>query len=285
MNDSFFIININACAFENNWPVAVIAYHTGDDYETVEGNERIDYYGISGFPTVKFDGVVEFVGGSGSESMYDNYLPIVQNRLSIPAAASIEFQSMSIIESTLNVTVLIESGSPIVSDDIVLHATLTESHIPESWQGLDELNFVERTMYGGSSGTSIDLSDQMAWVTITIELDPAWVRSNSELVVFVQNMDSKEIYNGNKVDMITVSVEETEKWVGVYPNPAKDYITISNCDEAVVNIYTIQGQKVLTEDIHTQNTQINVSQLEFGMYVLELVVDDKRFTEKILINR
>lgn len=270
---------------ENNWPVAVVAYHNGDDYETVESAERIDYYGISGYPTVQFDGIVSYVGGSGSESMYDQYLPIVQNRLSIPAAASIEFQSMSIIENTMNVTVLIESGSPIVSDDIVLHAVLTESHIPESWQGQDELNFVERTMFGGSSGTSIDLSDQSALVTITIELDPAWVKSNSELVVFVQNMNNREIYNGNKIDMITVSVEEIEKWVGVYPNPAKDYITISNCEEAIVNIYTLQGQKVLTENISAKSAQINVSRLEFGMYVLELVMDGKRFTEKILINR
>ena len=270
---------------ENNWPVAVIAYHTGDDYETVEGNERIDYYGISGFPTVQFDGVVAFVGGSGSESMYETYLPIVQNRLSIPAAASIIFQGMSITGNTMNVSVLIESGSPIASDDIVLHAALTESNISESWQGLDELNFVERTMYEGSAGTPIDLSDQVAEVTISLELDPAWISSNCELVVFVQNMDSKEIYNGNKVDLITVSIDETEKWVYVYPNPAKDYITISNCDKAIVNMYTIAGQKVLTENINTQNAQINVSQLELGMYIIELVVDDKKFTEKILINR
>ncbi len=270
---------------ENNWPVAVIAYHTGDDYETVESRERIDFYGISGFPTVQFDGIVSLVGGSGSESMYDVYLPIVQERLTVPAAASITFKAMSIVGNTMSVTVLIESGSPIVSDDIVLQAALTESHIPENWQGQDELNFVERTMHGGSSGTSIDLSDQMAWVTITIELDPSWVRSNSELVVFVQNMENKEIYNGNKIDMITVSVDEIEKWVGVYPNPASDYITISECDKAEVNIYNLQGQKVLTENIPAKSAQINVSQLEIGMYVLEIVIDGERFTEKILINR
>lgn len=270
---------------ENNWPVAVVAYHRSDDYETEEGVERIDYYGISGYPTVIFDGVESFVGSDGSDNMYNAYLPIVQGRLAIPAAASIEFMGMSITENTMHVSVLIESGSPIIGDNIVLQAILTESHIPENWQGLDELNFVERTMFQGSTGASIDLSDQTETVYINLELDPTWVRGNSELVVFVQNLDNKQIYNGNKVDLLTVSVDEKEKWVGVYPNPARDYITISNCGNAEINIYTIQGQKVLTENISGQSVNIDVSKLKFGMHVLEIVIDGKRFTEKILINR
>lgn len=269
---------------ENNWPVAVVAYHRSDNYETEEGVERINYYEISGYPTVIFDGTDYFVGSDGSDNMYDAYLPIVQQHLNIPAAASISFTSMSITENTMNVVVFVESGSPIISDNIVLQAILTESHIPESWQGLDEVNFVERTMYQGSQGTPIDLSNQTAWVTVSIDLDPAWVKSNSELVVFVQNLDNQQIYNGNKVDLITVSIKEKEKWVGVYPNPASSFITISNCDDAEINMYTIQGQKVLTENISGQTAKIDVSGLNFGMHILEIVIDGKRFTEKILIN-
>lgn len=268
---------------ENNWPVAVIAYHNGDDYETVEGIERLSFYDVGGYPTVIFDGVESIAGGSSSESMYESYLPVVQDRLSIPAAVSIVFYAMSITENTLSVTVLLESGSPILGDNIVLQAALTESHIPESWQGQDELNFVERTMLQGSTGASIDLSDQTEWVIINLDLNPAWVRTNSELVVFVQNLDTKEIYNGNKVDLITVSIKENEKWVGIYPNPARNFITISNCGDAEVNIYTVQGQKVLTKNISGQSAKLDVSKLKFGMHVLEIIIDGKRYTEKILI--
>lgn len=268
---------------ENNWPVAVIAYHNGDDYETEEGIERLSFYEVAGYPTVIFDGVESIAGGSSSESMYESYLPVVQDRLSIPAAASIEFYAMSIIENTLSVTVFIESGSPISGDNIVLQAVLTESHIPESWQGQDELNFVERTMLQGSTGASIDLSDQTEWVIINLDLNPAWIKTNSELVVFVQNLDTKEIYNGNKVDLITVSIKENEKWIGIYPNPARDFITISNCGDAEVNIYTVQGQKVLTKNISGQSAKLDVSKLKSGMHVLEIIIDGKRYTEKILI--
>lgn len=73
---------------------------------------------------------------------------------------------------------------------------------------------------------------------------------NSELVVFVQNLESKEIYNGNKIHLLSVSVNEVSKWVAVYPNPATDYINISNCGDSDLNIYNLQGQQVLSQRIY-----------------------------------
>jgi len=268
---------------QNNWPVAVIAYHKSDDFETTEGIERIDYYGINGYPTVIFDGVETVVGGNPEASMYSAYVPVVQSRLNILAPASIEFKWMSITDNTMHVHLLIESGSPILSDSIVLQGVLTESHIPKNWGGMTELNYVERNMFNGSGGKPIDLSDQVEELTVNIDLDPNWVRQNCELVVFVQNLGNKEIYNGNKIDLITVSVDENEKWVGIYPNPAQDYLTISNCEHSIINIYSLQGTKLLTENITSQQMQINVSKLIPGFYVIEIVVDNNRYTKKLMI--
>lgn len=270
---------------QNNWPVAVVAYHSGDNYETVEGRNRIDFYGIGGYPTVQFDGIESVVGGSATESMYDYYLPIVQERLAIPAAVSIEFEDMFFSGNTLHVSMNLASGSPIMGNEIFLLAALAESNIPESWQGFDELDFVERAMYQGADGQNIDLSEQSEHVVVTIDLDPEWVMENSELVVFVQNFDNNEIYNGNKLSLLTVSVNEMNKWVAVYPNPACDFITISNGEASEVNLYNIQGQKVLSENIPAQFAQMDVSSLEIGVYVLEMLVDGKKYTQKILINR
>ena len=268
---------------QNNWPVAVVAYHKSDDFETTESVERINYYGIDGYPTVIFDGVETVVGGQPEGSMYESYVPFVESRLNILAPASIEFTWMSITDNTMHVHLLIQSGSPILSDSIVLQGILTESHIPKNWGGLTELNYVERSMFNGSDGKPIDLSDQVEELTVNIDLDPNWVRQNCELVVFVQNLGNKEIYNGNKIDLITVSVDENEKWVGVYPNPAQDYLTISNCENSIVNIYSLQGTKLLTENITSQQMQIDVSKLIPGFYVIELIVDNNRYTKKLMI--
>ncbi|NOR86936.1 MAG: T9SS type A sorting domain-containing protein [Bacteroidales bacterium] len=267
---------------QNGWPVAVVAYHGSDAYETIEGRDRLDYYEMDGFPTVNFDGIVSYAGGSGSESLYDTYLPIVQERLSIPAAASIDIDEVFIYEGHLHATISITSGSPIVGDQIVLQSVFTESHIPESWQGMDELDYVERNMYQGAGGVILDLSDQTEEVNISIAIDPSWLTENGELVVFIQNLDDQEIYNGNKIDLIMVAVDNIERWVAVYPNPTTDYFTIKDCATAEINLYSMQGQKVLTENIVSNNAQIDVSSLEFGTYLLEIIIDGKRFSKKVL---
>ncbi|NPD44643.1 T9SS-dependent choice-of-anchor J family protein [Lentimicrobium sp. S6] len=269
---------------ENAWPVAVIAYHSGDEYETTQGRERLDYYEVSGYPTVVFDGVEQFVGGSASQSMYDNYLPIVQDRLSIPAAVSVEIEDIIFSGDVLIANISMESGSPLEGDQIALIAVLAESHIPESWQGFDELDFVERSIYNGAMGVQLDLSDQVEEKQININLDPSWVVDNSELVVFVQNLESREIYNGNKIDLMAVSINEVSKWVAIYPNPASDFISISNCGDADINIYNLQGQQVLSQRINGDFDRINVSGLDFGMYTIEFILEGEKFTKKIMIN-
>lgn len=270
---------------ENGWPVAVVAYHSGDDYETIEGRGRLDYYDVGGYPTVYFDGLESFVGGSATESMYDYFLPIVQDRLSIPAAVSVEIESIVFEEGHLKATIHMESGSPLENDPIALLAILAESHIPESWQNLDELNFVERGIYGGADGILLDLSDQVDTKVIDIPLDESWVMDNSELVVFVQNLATTEIYNGNKIELLMVSTQEVDHWVAVYPNPAKDYLYISNGGLAEATLYNMQGQAVLNALINGQNERIDVSGLNFGVYMLELKIQGEKFTKKILINR
>jgi len=268
---------------ENGWPVAVMAYHNGDAYEIPEGLERIAFYGIDGYPTVVFDGTTVFVGGSATESLYENYLPVIQERLSVPAAISLDIDNAYTQGDVLHVDISITSDSPILGENISLLSTLSESHIPENWQGFTEVNFVSRTMYNGAEGTNIDMSDQEENVHISMTLDPSWVTENSELIVFAQDLDSKEIYNGNKIDLLMVTVNDIEKWVAIYPNPATDYITISGCEKAEISLYNIQGQEMINDVISNDNTRINVSDLQFGIYLLELKMDGKKFSKKIMI--
>ena len=36
---------------ENGFDVAVIEYHSGDEYQTTQSQARVNYYNITGFPT------------------------------------------------------------------------------------------------------------------------------------------------------------------------------------------------------------------------------------------
>ena len=184
----------------NGYNMGPVAYHSGDPYETVEGLSRIDdYYGIEGFPTVIFDGVEGFIGGSATESMYDSYLPLVEARMAIPTPITVELINVAFDGSVFTADVVCEAVSAIASDDLVMHAVLTENHIDEAWVTMYELNEVERLMFNGADGTPIDLiNNTTQTVSISFTLDGTWIPQLCDVVVFVQDVSSHEIFNGDK---------------------------------------------------------------------------------------
>jgi hypothetical protein len=188
---------------ENGHDVAVIEYHNGDSYVTTSGTNRLSYYNISNYPTAKFDGVETVAGGSSSNSMYSSYLPYYEARKAIPSAYTIEVTGTQSGFIDYEIEVTMEKVADDDNSNIKLHAAVTESHIEEYWQGMDELNFVERLMAPGSSGTNIDFSDENPQtVTLNFSLDEDWVVENTELVVFLQNNSSKEVLQGKKISLI-----------------------------------------------------------------------------------
>ncbi|MCG8451742.1 MAG: T9SS type A sorting domain-containing protein, partial [Spirochaetales bacterium] len=116
-----------------------------------------------------------------------------------PTAVTINIENAAYDGTTFTADVVMEAVATVIYENTVMHAVLTESHIPEEWQGLDELNDVARNMYNGSAGTTVDLINNTT-VTIPIEftLDTSWIAPYCKVIVFVQDNDTKEILNGNK---------------------------------------------------------------------------------------
>jgi len=70
-----------------------------------------------------------------------------------------------------------------------------------------------------------------------------------------------------------------------YPNPAQSEISIS-CQNFTtineVNIYIHIGQKILTEN--SIDNAISVSSLKQGLYIVELVSDNSKIRDKLIIS-
>ena len=181
--------------------VAPIKYHSGDDYQNTASTHRISYYNISGFPTAVFDGLSSVVGGSGSQSMYSSYLPHVNQRNNIPSSFTLSL-SGSVIGNTYSVTIEAVKVAVYSHNQLKLHLVLTESHIPEYWQGQTELNNVERMMIPDHLGTSLDFSSQSQHsVNLSFTLSDSYEVANCELVCFLQNPNTKEIAQGTKIPL------------------------------------------------------------------------------------
>ncbi|MDD4747081.1 MAG: T9SS type A sorting domain-containing protein [Salinivirgaceae bacterium] len=186
---------------ENDLLIGAIAYHSGStpaSLNTTEGAARIDYYNVDGFPTVRIDGVEEVVGGgAASSSMYSSYLPIYQSRLAVYTPVTIELQDVEINGNTITANVVVTAVATIEATDLVLHVALTESHIAKNWQGMSEVNHVERAMFNGAAGTSIDLSSPQT-IPVSFTVGSTWNAETLELVALVQSSSSMNIFNAAK---------------------------------------------------------------------------------------
>ncbi len=187
----------------NGHDVAIIENHNGDDYTNSASNARNSYYGISGYPTALFDGGSAYVGGSAGTSMYPQYLPRYNQKIAIPSSFSIDIQGSSSGLIDFNVDVIIEMVDPYAGSDIRLHCVVTESEIPEFWQGQSILNFVQRLMLPNHNGIQLDFSGgDVIEQNYNFSLDPSWVTEHCEIVIFLQEYGSKQILNAGKKELI-----------------------------------------------------------------------------------
>jgi hypothetical protein len=196
----------------NGHSVAVVEHHNGDPFTNSYSDARNAYYGITGFPTAVFDGVEYFVGGSNTQSMYQNYLPIYEGRKALMSAFSVDIFGD---HSGQNYSVLVKlnkiAAIPPTWNNLVVHLTVTETDIPFTWQGQTEVDYCQRLMVPNENGTAIDLiNNSSVDVPLSFSLDPSWVTDKCQLAAFIQNLDTKEILQGDKVwitDLTPVPVE------------------------------------------------------------------------------
>ena len=74
--------------------------------------------------------------------------------------------------------------------------------------------------------------------------------------------------------LVDTSVEDVESSrLMVYPNPARDMITIQGIPMRQVEVFNLIGQRVLKETCHGSAIPLDVASLAAGVYVLR-VIDD-----------
>lgn len=75
------------------------------------------------------------------------------------------------------------------------------------------------------------------------------------------------------------------EYMAIYPNPAKDMVTIKNAENASITIYDILGKRVLSRKNISQVEQFNVSQLKTGTYFVSVEKDNQKSVGKLIISK
>lgn len=263
--------------------VAVIEYHNGDAFANTASNYRNSYYNVPGYPTAHFDGVLEYVGGSATQSMYNNYLPLYNQRIAIPCdyTASIFGQNNGL---TYDVTVVIDLHSGTPPANLTAHLVLTESEIQYNWQNQTELNYVCRAMYPNHFGTAVDFAGgNQVIITYNFTIDANWNTQHVELVSFLQDESSKEILQGTMVPIENIIPFQATAAFSCSNTEPCETTSVDFYDESMGQLvswnWTFEGGNPATSTEENPTVTYNTP----GIYDVQLIVADANISDTLLL--
>lgn len=263
----------------NGLNVGVIEYHYNDDYATDESTDRLsNYYNVLGYPTTFFDGVLDYAGGSSTESVYDEFYPRYLIRSEIPSLFVLEAYHYHLIDNTheLNINIEMVDEYPFPEHQLVVHAVVTESHIEEEWGGgvMDELNYVCRDMIPDQHGTVLALdANNTQNLTLDFAIPEDYNTDHLEVIVFVQDNNTKEVLQGtiSHMSITDVNHEQTLDKVNIYPNPAHSKLNISNARNCQVFISDMTGKVNKYFSIKDDFSTHSITDLKDGIYLIKVI--------------
>ena len=155
----------------------------------------------------------------------------------------------------------------------------------------------------GVSGTIISSpqpSDHYTY-NFTSTISPYWNESHIELVAFVSyynsNSTKRDILNvmDKKMTDLAVSTNEisdNSKISNIYPNPTNNNtyldVNLNKQSNVIINVKNLLGKNVYTyNNLISGNNHImlETSDLANGVYLVEINIDNKRTTQKLIISK
>jgi ligand-binding sensor domain-containing protein len=134
-------------------------------------------------------------------------------------------------------------------------------------------------------GTGISKFDGTNWTTYTTEdgLADNWVTS---IAIDAQN----NIWFGTDGGVSKLSFKPTginpviqKNSLQIYPNPVQNILQVDLSGKTgLLEIHDISGKSVLQKQIIDNNTSIDVSGLDNGIYIIKVLSDNQIFTSKIV---
>lgn len=270
---------------ENPQSLVVIEWHDGDEFEFPQSLERISYYGITGFPTAVFDGVEQVIGGY-TPSSYPYYVPVFEARIGTPSNYSIDLEISEAEDTDYEVTATVEILEGNTTEALSLLMVLTETDLAAI--GAENQNFVALNVYPDLNGTPIDFSSQtFQTVTQTVSIADSNLIENCEIVVFLQNLATREIYQGTSRMMTEITgIQEPviSDEISIYPNPAHGVVNIKSSSQIQkVSVYNPSGQLVFEGKANTGLYHLSTKQLKAGLYLFRVETIAGITTQRVVI--
>jgi len=162
----------------------------------VDCNSRISYYNVFFAPTTVVDGIERPISTDSISVM-----AAIDQRMTKDLRFRMDVSSSVVgTEYLITVTVKVISGAGIDFSSSVLRTVVTETDIefatPPGSNGETKFYDVMRTMLPSNAGQSLSGMSQTEEVLFQTQtnINPNWVVSNLHVIAFIQNENTKEVY-------------------------------------------------------------------------------------------
>ncbi|MEO8516488.1 MAG: T9SS type A sorting domain-containing protein [Flavobacterium sp.] len=264
--------NISLIDYQVNWPGA------GDPYYTAEVGVRRAYYSVNAAPTL-FINAKTFGGGTTASLQTAVDADIAsQGYFGVTATKNLVGNVMSVSVTTM----------PYLSGQFRLFAAVIEKTTTGNVATNGETSFrdVMMKMMPDANGTILNCTVNNSITTnLSVDLTGTHVEeySDLEVIVFVQDYATKEIMNSFvATQQLSTSSFDLIK-IKVFPNPSNGVFTIDTVMPTDVRVLDITGKEVFKGSNITNQTPLDLTNLQKGLYLLKLKNESGEQTEKIII--
>ncbi|MDL2262280.1 choice-of-anchor J domain-containing protein, partial [Bacteroidales bacterium OttesenSCG-928-I21] len=124
------------------------------------------------------------------------------------------------------------------------------------------------------------------WTEINVDLSAY----DGQSVYVAVNYTSNDVFafmvdNLAILSQVSAEHETMGRNINVYPNPANDIINISAAEGANVKVLNITGQELINVNNAVENQKIDISNLQPGVYVIQVTQNNNISTRKITISK
>ena len=228
---------------EEGKAIAPVAYHTSafsnPEYYTNETEARASYYGVTGYPTLKTDGLLSHSGGGGaSESNYSAYLSRYNQRINQTSPFTIDLSMEPAENGLCRVNCTVNQVGECDATNVRVFIALTQCNIDVMWQGMQGLHHVCRDMIPTQTGTVF--TGPSMTISETFELN--YPKEDCYLTAWVQNYNSnKEVYQAVRMS----TAMELDYDLGL---KGIDVVATQNCSGLQHPVFTVKnfGRETIT---------------------------------------
>ncbi len=169
-----------------------VRYYLGT-YGCTGSTNRVNYYTITGTPTLWFNGTHKIVGAGTDAATGEGYMDIIRSRYFDPSPIRIEVDGFNPASGAVSVTVTMYSTTfSIASENF--HIVLMEDDVNTAPATYDDTHLTRDVF-----SDTISLTGQGNTVTFnhTFVIDPSWDTTKLRVVAFVQLQDKTIIQTGS----------------------------------------------------------------------------------------